>query len=44
VTEDGVFKGKIVHDGYSKKYKKFIIEFEGKTYSVKAADEFEIKL
>ena len=44
VTEDGTFKGKLVHDGYSKKYKTFIIEFEGKTYKVKAAKEFEIKL
>ncbi len=44
VSEDGTFKGKIVHDGYSKKYKTFIIEFEGKTYKVKAAKEFEIKL
>lgn len=44
VSADGVFRGKLTHDGYKKKYKKFVVDCLGKTYTVKAADEFEIKL
>ena len=44
IGKDGVFRGKLIHSGYGKKYRKFIIEYEGKKYAVKSADKFEIKL
>ena len=44
ITEDGVFRGSLVHNGYKEKYKTFTVEFEGKTYNIKAEKEFEIKL
>ena len=44
IAEDGTFRGKLVHAGYEKKYKKIVVEYCGKTYKVKPADEFEIKL
>ena len=44
LSADGVFKCKVTHSGYAKKYKKFIIEYQGKTRVVKANGDFEIKL
>ena len=44
ITEDGIFRGKLIRKGYKNGYKKFTVEYCGKTCNVKAADEFEIKL
>ncbi|MDD6094455.1 MAG: DUF5110 domain-containing protein [Clostridia bacterium] len=44
ISRDGAFTGELVRNGYGKKYKKFIIDFEGRQYTVKAKDKFEIQL